>query len=140
MKELTNKDIKQITITKDYVQIETTDGRIGIEKFSNYKAFKNASKSDLENYSVSVYGIYWQNLDEDLSFSGFFKQKNSSDLAKVFAKLDQINISALARKVGISQPLMASYISGAKKPSLKRKKEIENHLHQLGKELQEIQL
>lgn len=38
-----------------------------------FPRLKNASKSERKNYTFSPYGIHWQELDEDLSFEGFFK-------------------------------------------------------------------
>jgi hypothetical protein len=32
----------------------------------------NASDQERLNYKLSPFGIHWENLDEDLSFEGFF--------------------------------------------------------------------
>lgn len=51
-----------------------------------------------------------------------------------------INVSMLARHMGIPQSVFASYLCGLKKPSEKRKKEIEKALHELGDELSAVTL
>ena len=80
-------------------------------------------------------------MDEDLSYDGFFRDKiTKSSLGETFKKLYGINVSAISRRAGLPQSLMASYVIGIKKPSPKRKKEIEGVLHQLGKELMAVEL
>jgi predicted transcriptional regulator len=49
-----------------------------------------------------------------------------------------LNASAIARRLGISQSLFAQYISGAKKPSEKRMREIMDTMRAIGKELAEL--
>lgn len=129
-------DINKIWLTNDAIHIETKGGRKGIEHFADYPTLKSATPKQRENYTTSAFGIHWKDLDEDLSFDGFFKPK----MAKTFSKLKELNISALARRLGISQPLLAAYISGSKIPSESRKKEIEKELHRIGRELLEISI
>lgn len=59
-------------------------------------------------------------------------------MVKTFSKLQELNISAFARRLGIPQPLIAAYINGSKTPSESRKKGIEKELHRIGKELLEV--
>lgn len=127
-------DINKIWLTDEAVQIETKDGKTGTEYFADYPSLKNATQKQRESYTTSAFGIHWEELDEDLSFEGFFKPK----MVKTFSKLQELNISAFARRLGISQPLIAAYISGSKIPSESRKKEIEKELHRIGKELLEV--
>jgi len=47
--------------------------------------------------------------------------------------VSEINVSSIARRMGIPQSVMASYLCGAKKPSESRKAEIEKMLHQIGR-------
>lgn len=129
-------DIKKIWLTDEAIYIETKNGKIGVEYFTDYPSLKSATQKQRENYTTSALGIHWKELDEDLSFEGFFKPK----IAKTFSKLKELNISALARRLGISQPLLAAYISGSKVPSKSRKKEIEKELHRIGQELLDISL
>lgn len=131
---LTN--INKIWLTDEAIHIETKDGRKGVEYFADYPTLKSATPKQRENYSTSAFGIHWEELNEDLSFEGFFNPK----MTKIFSKLKELNISALARRLGISQPLLAAYISGSKIPSESRKKEIEKELHRIGRELLEISI
>jgi len=47
----------------------------------------------------------------------------------------ELNVSAIARRMGISQSLMAQYISGKKKASEARLKRILDTVREIGQEL-----
>ena len=47
----------------------------------------------------------------------------------------ELNASAIARRMGISQSLFAQYISGTKRPSQARLTEIYATIHAIGEEL-----
>lgn len=137
--EITAQNIKKIWLTDEAVCIETKDGKTAKEIFANYPRLRYATQKQRESYTTDKYGIRWEEIDEDLSFEGFFKEKSKlNDITETFKKLHGINVSALARRLRIPQPLMADYISGKKTPSKTRKKEIEKELHRIGKELLEI--
>jgi len=52
-------------------------------------------------------------------------------------KHPELNASAIARRVGIQQSLLAAYISGQKKPSPKRLQAIIDTVHCIGEEIRE---
>lgn len=131
-------DIKKIWLTDEAIHVKTHDGQIGVEYFSDYIPLRNATQKQREKYTTSAFGIHWEELGEDLSFDGFFQPKTT--FSRTFSKLQELNISAFARRLGISQPLIAAYIKGSKIPSKARKKEIEKELHRIGKELLDISL
>ena len=128
-------EISKIWITDTAVHILTADGREAKELFADYARLRNASREDLEDYTVDTFGIHWNTLNEDLSFESFFRVKKSNPLYKLFLAHPEINVSALARRLGISQSLMAQYVSGSKKPSQERIDAIVGELRQIGHEL-----
>lgn len=65
-------DIRKIWLTDSAIWIQTADGRKACERFADYTPLRNASKTELANYSCSPFGIHWEHLDEDLSYEGFF--------------------------------------------------------------------
>ncbi|MDR0792536.1 MAG: DUF2442 domain-containing protein [Chitinophagaceae bacterium] len=139
--ETTIKNIKKIWLTDKAICVETKKGKTAKEMFADYPRLKYATPAQRKKYTTSYFGIHWEEIDEDLSFEGFFKKKsNTSKLFKVFDQLKELNVSAFARRVGISQPLMAAYLNGSKAPSENRKKEIEKELHKLGSELLSVEL
>lgn len=74
-------------------------------------------------------------MDEDLSFEGFFREKKSNPLYDLFIAHPELNASAVARRLGLSQSLFAQYVSGTKKPSKQRFDEIIETIREIGCEL-----
>lgn len=127
--------IEKIYLTDTAVCIRTADGREACEKFADYPRLKHATQSQRENYTYDNFGIHWEELDEDLSFEGFFRQKNTTPLYDLFMAHPEINASAIARRLGIAQSLLAQYISGAKNPSKERLELIKAEIRKIGLEL-----
>ena len=127
--------IEKIWLTQTAVWIRTEDGREACELFDDYPRLKNASVEHLCDYDYDEFGIHWKTLDEDLSFEGFFDKQEPSPLYKLFMSHPELNVSALARRMGISQSLMAQYISGKKKASKARMDMILDTIHAVGQEL-----
>lgn len=128
-------DVTKIWLTDDAVHIRTAYGKEAKELFADYARLKNASREALEDYTSDSFGIHWNQLDEDLSFESFFKEKHENKLYKLFMSFPEINVSALARRLGIQQSLMAQYIGGSKKPSKERQDAILAELRKIGNEL-----
>lgn len=130
--------IEKIWITDTAVWIRTADGREACEKFEDYPRLKFATQVQRENFTSDRFGIHWEELDEDLSFEGFFRQKNTNPLYDLFMAHPEINASAIARRLGMAQSLLAQYISGAKRPSDERMEMIKAEIRRIGAELSNI--
>lgn len=128
--------IDKIWLTSEAVHIRRADGVEAAERFEDYPRLKYATKKQRENFEVNVFGIHWPDIDEDLSFEGFFWKKERSPLYKLFIAHPELNASAIARRLGLAQSLLAQYISGAKRPSAKRVEMITAEIRKIGKELQ----
>ena len=127
--------IDKIWITDAEIWIRTLDGRQACEKFDDYPRLRYATPEQRANFTTNLFGIRWEELDEDLSFEGFFKQKKTNELYDLFMAHPEINASAVARRLGISQSLLAQYIGGTKKPSAERLERIKLELRHIGEEL-----
>ncbi len=127
--------IEKIWLTENAVWIRTDDGREACELFADYPRLRDASMEQLVNYDCDAFGIHWEDLDEDLSFDGFFDKQEPTPLYKLFMAHPELNVSALARRMGISQSLMAQYVSGNKKASKARMELILETIHEVGREL-----
>ena len=62
-------------------------------------------------------------------------KKEETFLYRIFISHPELNASAVARRMGISQSLMSQYISGIKKHSQEREALIVNTIKDIGKEL-----
>ena len=123
--------------------LTTDDGRTGSLLLRAFPRLARASDEQRMKYELSRSGIHWPELDEDLSFEGFFDQPaETSDnrVAMAFAQFPEINVRQRARRMGINETLLAKYICGYSKPSEKRAKEIEAALHDLGHKLTQISI
>ncbi|MCB0515469.1 MAG: DUF2442 domain-containing protein [Chitinophagales bacterium] len=66
-------EVLKIWFDKENIFLKT---KAGIEKSMPLKWFpklQNATLKQRENFKLSPYGIHWEEIDEDLSFEGFFK-------------------------------------------------------------------
>ena len=127
--------IEKIWLTDDAVWVRTASGKEACEKFNDYPRLRYATKEQRANYEADEYGLHWENIDEDLSFEGFFDKRETTQLYKLFMAHPELNVSAVARRLGISQSLMAQYISGKKRASDARVALIFNAVREIGHEL-----
>lgn len=73
-----------------------------------------------------------------LSYSCIFGKKKSNPLYDLFIAHPELNASAVARRLGLSQSLFAQYVSGTKKPSKQRFDEIIETIREIGRELMTV--
>jgi len=135
---MTRDDIEKVWMNDTAVWVRAKDGREAYEEFELLPRLKWATKQQREDFELNHFGIHWEDLDEDLSYEGFFYKKPASRLYRIFMSHPELNASAIARRMGISQSLLAQYISGSKKPSKEREEAILNELRAVGTELQAI--
>lgn len=127
--------VEKVWLTDTAIWIRTADGKEACEKFAEFPRLRFATPRQRENFTLSSDGIHWEEIDEDLSFEGFFRKKLSNPLYDVFIEHPELNASAIARRLKMSQSLFAQYISGTKKPSQERSNEILQTIRAIGKEL-----
>lgn len=70
-------DVAQVWITDSAVWVELKDGRKAKERFTDYSRLSQATASQRGNYVLSHFGIHWPEIDEDLSYDGFFYKLES---------------------------------------------------------------
>ena len=104
-----------------------------------YKHLLTATDEQRNDYEIDDEGIHWYALDEDISFESFeYEDHEPQGIPRVFLTHPELNASAVARRLGISQSLMAQYINGMKKPSKEREILIMNEVRAIGKELMTV--
>ena len=64
--------INKIWFANENIYIQTVSGEERSHPLSWFPKLLNASDQERLNYKLSPFGIHWENLDEDLSFEGFF--------------------------------------------------------------------
>ena len=91
-------------------------------------------------YTIGRFGddIRWEKLDEDVHISSFYdttEPNPDNEVARIFSRFPQINVSEMAKYIGINKSLLAKYIYGIKKPSVERMQKIRQAFHMMGQEL-----
>jgi hypothetical protein len=135
--------VEKIWFENGRIFIKTDTNRVASHDLALFPKLLNASDAQRENFETSFFGIHWPDLDEDLSFEGFFESqgvREENEISLVLRRFPEININQLAKRAGINQSLLAKYVCGNKRPSRKRTKEIGDALRQLGSELNSVTL
>lgn len=115
------------------------DGQTVWQSLLWYKRLRAATDAQRSEYEIDDEGIHWYSIDEDISFESFdYDDPEPQGISRVFLTHPELNASAVARRLGISQSLMAQYINGTKKPSKERESLILEEIRNIGKELQQV--
>lgn len=137
---MTRDDVEKVWLTDTAVCIRTKDGHEACDEFKYLPRLRWAAKEQREKFELNHFGIHWDDIDEDLSYDGFFNKRPINKLYSIFIEHPELNASAIARRLGMAQSLLAQYISGSKKPSKAREKLILNEIHKIGLELQSVSI
>ena len=131
--------ISKIWFADDRIYGLTDDGRELWQSLLYYKRLRNATDEERSNYEMDDEGIHWYDLDEDVSFESFeYDDPEPTGISRIFLSHPELNASAVGRRLGISQSLMAQYINGTKKPSKERERLIMDEILLISQELQKI--
>lgn len=114
----------------------TDEGRTLWQSLLYYKRLLLATEEERNDYEFNAFGIRWEKLDEDVSFESFeYENPEPTGISKVLLSHPELNFSAIARRIGIQQSLLAAYANGTKKPSAERERMILDEIRNVGKEL-----
>ena len=118
------------------IYIETDDGRTLWQSILYYQRLKNATDEQRNDYELGHFGIHWEEIDEDISYESFeYENPEPTGISRIFLTHPELNASAVARRLGIQQSLLAQYIRGMKKPSAEREQMILEAIREIGSEL-----
>ncbi|MBO5862196.1 MAG: DUF2442 domain-containing protein [Bacteroidales bacterium] len=132
--------IIKVWFEKGQIWIMTTEDKALSLPLELFPILKEASDVQRESYVINKWGdaLRWKELDVDIHISSFYEEveiKKENEVAALFEKFPQLNVSEVARSIGIHKSLLSQYIYGVKTPSEKRVREIKMALHKLGAEL-----
>ena len=131
--------ISKIWFADDRIYGLTDDGRELWQSLLYYRRLRQATDEERANYEMDDEGIHWYDLDEDVSFESFeYDDPEPTGISRIFLSHPELNASAVGRRLGISQSLMAQYINGTKKPSKERERLIMDEILRISKELQMV--
>ena len=118
------------------IYIETDDGRTLWQSILYYQRVLHATEEQKKDFELGVFGIHWEEIDEDISYESFeYDDPEPTGISRFFLTHPEINASAVARRMGMNQSLLAQYIRGLKKPSEERSNMIMQTVREIGEEL-----
>ena len=131
--------IQKLWFAGEKIFILTDDGRQLWQSLLWYPRLLYATPEQRMDYEYDQIGIRWKEIDEDMSVESFlYDDPEPEGISRLFLTHPELNASAVARRMGIQQSLLAAYIRGTKKPSKEREAEILATIRQIGNELAAI--
>lgn len=135
--------IKDIWFDSGHIFMRDTEGAVYTRPLEAFPLLMEATEEQRENFIIDPQGdaVRWPEIDEDIHVSSFFDQKEpnkDNEIAQIFHRFPQLNVSEVARQMGINKSLLSKYIYGIKTPSEHRRLEIKKALHTLGEELMAV--
>lgn len=132
--------IEKVWFDTNRIYLLTDGGETLSRPLEAFPVLKDASESDRLDFKIGRFGddIRWEKLDEDIHVSSFYdtvEPDSDNEVARIFNRFPQINVSEMARNIGINKSLLAKYIYGIKKPSVERMQQIRQAFHMMGQEL-----
>lgn len=123
--------------TKYTATVEKTD--TGFSSFIHDLGVYTTGKSitELRNNLVEALGLLFEDQNVSISPSDIDLQ---IDLKQFFQYYRVLNASFLAEKIGMNPTLLSQYVQGKKKPSAKQTEKILEGIHEIGRELSDINL
>jgi len=122
------------------IYIETSEGHILSRPLEAFPRLMEATPDERARVSIGRFGdaLRWIDIDEDIHISSFYESVEpnyDNEIGKLFSMFPQLNVSEIARSMGINKSLLAKYIYGIAKPSLQREEQIKRVLNKLGESL-----
>lgn|SRR5574344_900775 len=131
--------ITKIWFSDNKMYALTDDGRTLWQSLLYYRRLLTATEKERNEYEINAFGIRWEKLDEDVSFESFeYDEPEPNGISKLLLSHPELNMSAIARIIGIQQSLLAAYANGTKQPSAERTAQIKEALRAIGKKLAAI--
>lgn len=133
--------IKNLWFDGNRIYMRSSEGRVLSRPLEAYPELEEASVEQRNDFTIDEDGmaIRWEALDADMHISSFYETSEPDDhneVAAMFRRFPWLNVSEVARFLGINKSLMARYIYGISKPSEQRLMQIRDALHVFGRELQ----
>ena len=131
--------IVEIHFTNNHIIGLTQDGRELRQSLLWYKELFHASDDIRNDYTFRSDGIFWNQVDVQISFESFeYPDAEPTQLQRFFLTHPEINVTGFSQRFGLNPSLVRSYINGFKVPSQEREQEILGYIRKLGEEYLKI--
>jgi len=135
------EQIKNLWFDADRIYMRSSEGRVLSRPLKAYPELEEATVEQRNDFTIDEDGmaVRWESLDADMHISSFYETtepNQENEVGQMFKRFPWLNVSEVARYLGINKSLLARYIYGISKPSEQRIQQIRDAFHALGKELQ----
>lgn len=132
--------IKEIWFDDTHLYGRAMDGTVYKQSFLWYPRLYLATPEQRSDYELGIDGMHWRCIDEDISFDSFIERRDiePTPMQKFFLTHREINVSGIAKIIGINPSLLRDYTYGWKNPSPKRVQEIQEGLHRYANSLMQV--
>lgn len=135
--------IKKVWFEKGRIYILTDKNNSYSRPLEAFPLLMEATPEQRSHYEIGIDGddLRWDEIDEDIHISSFYdstEPDRDNIISQVFARFPQLNVSEVARTIGINKSLLSRYIYGIKKPSEQRTQQILDAIRKLGSEMSSI--
>ncbi len=134
------KTIENIWFENNRIYMLCSNNSVYSKPLELFPTLKYATDMQRNNFIITMHGeaIRWSEIDEDIHISSFFEDveiEHENEVAQIFSNFPWLNVSEVAREIGIHKSLLSKYIYGVKKPSKERLELIRSTLINMGNEL-----
>lgn len=135
--------ISKVWFDNGRIYISTDEAKTYSRPLEAFPVLKDATEEERNAFTIGRFkdDIRWESLDEDIHISSFFETTEpvyDNEVARLFHQFPQLNVSEMARYIGINKSLLAKYIYGIKRPSAERMEQIKSAMHILGQQLMAV--
>ena len=121
--------IVKLWFSDERIFILTDQGNEYSRPLEAFPLLLEATPQQRAKFEIGLDGddIHWDEIDVDIHISSFFETAEpdtNNPIADVFKRFPQLNVSEVARTIGINNSLLSKYIYGIKKPSAQRTEQI----------------
>ena len=107
--------IEKLWFDANRIYLLTDAGETLSRPLEAFPVLKEASESERLDFKIGRFGddIRWEKLDEDVHLSSFYdvvEPNPDNEVARIFGRFPQINVSEMAKYIGINKSLLAKYI------------------------------
>ena len=132
--------IEKVWLNNERIYLQTDSGETLSRPLEAFPVLKDATEEERNSFKIGRFGddIRWETLDEDVHISSFYETAEpdfGNEVARMFLQFPQLNVSEMARYIGINKSLLAKYIYGIKKPGPERLSQIKTAFHSMGERL-----
>ena len=135
--------IKNLWFEGNRIYMRSTEGNVLSRPLEAYPELEEATTEQRNDYVLVDDGrsIRWETIDADMHISSFYETtepNEQNEVAMLFKRFPWLNVSEVARAMGIHKSLLVKYIYGIFKPSEQRLSQLRSTLHQFARELQTV--